>query len=399
MLPFKSILVYYCILLTAPCSGQLLYNYQADGMSFKTSVNLSPNTKKSAEDYILFYQKYISALRGSECPMFPSCSNYTLQEINKYGIVKGVISGTDRLLRCGHEHSIYPITLQTNGFKLLDPVYDSTIKSLEYHSKNRYFPINVTEKDSAQKLVALLISESMYKEALVEIYKIRIKNADSSVDLFANEFICFNALKEYDKLLYKFESLPISQKNTDYRLLKQVFISHYKLGNFQILKGIATDLVPAPPGQEMLEQDCKNIVFAAGLHSNDKASIKLQMSQENIRDPYNELKKITLNEVTKYKPKSSSMAGLMSAVLPGAGYAYAESYITAISALVFNGLMSYASYSSFQNGNKGMGILTGLFGMAFYIGNIQGSSRQVTRINESKLNKIINSFEYQTHIY
>ena len=48
------------------------------------------------------YQKYISptlSLFGS-CPFTPSCSNYMIEALEKYGVVKGGFMGFLRILRC-----------------------------------------------------------------------------------------------------------------------------------------------------------------------------------------------------------------------------------------------------------------------------------------------------------
>ncbi len=46
------------------------------------------------------YQKYISPLLGKNCKYYPSCSEYTKQAINKYGIFKGCFYGIKRIIRC-----------------------------------------------------------------------------------------------------------------------------------------------------------------------------------------------------------------------------------------------------------------------------------------------------------
>ena len=46
----------------------------------QTYFNSSLKKKETAtNDYISFYQKYISGIRGQSCPMYPSCSNYGLK--------------------------------------------------------------------------------------------------------------------------------------------------------------------------------------------------------------------------------------------------------------------------------------------------------------------------------
>lgn len=46
------------------------------------------------------YQKYISPSLGNRCRFYPSCSEYTRQAVDKYGIIKGNILGIIRILKC-----------------------------------------------------------------------------------------------------------------------------------------------------------------------------------------------------------------------------------------------------------------------------------------------------------
>ena len=49
---------------------------------------------------IEFYQKNISSIIGPKCKFYPTCSEYTKQAIEKYGVIKGIIKGIKRILRC-----------------------------------------------------------------------------------------------------------------------------------------------------------------------------------------------------------------------------------------------------------------------------------------------------------
>ncbi len=49
---------------------------------------------------IKFYQKFISPFFGKNCRFYPSCSGYTIEAIEKYGLVKGLKKGVWRVLRC-----------------------------------------------------------------------------------------------------------------------------------------------------------------------------------------------------------------------------------------------------------------------------------------------------------
>ena len=49
---------------------------------------------------IKFYRKYLSPMKTTKCPYFPTCSEYGLQAVEKYGAVKGGILAAWRILRC-----------------------------------------------------------------------------------------------------------------------------------------------------------------------------------------------------------------------------------------------------------------------------------------------------------
>jgi len=49
---------------------------------------------------IFVYQKLISPLLGPRCKYHPSCSSYLVQAITTHGIIKGIILGLLRIIRC-----------------------------------------------------------------------------------------------------------------------------------------------------------------------------------------------------------------------------------------------------------------------------------------------------------
>ena len=56
--------------------------------------------KKILITMIRFYQRYLSPLKSTKCPYFPSCSEYGLEAIRKYGAFKGGILALWRIIRC-----------------------------------------------------------------------------------------------------------------------------------------------------------------------------------------------------------------------------------------------------------------------------------------------------------
>jgi putative membrane protein insertion efficiency factor len=49
---------------------------------------------------IRFYRKYISPMKHTKCPYIPTCSEYGLEAIEKYGAFKGSLLAIWRILRC-----------------------------------------------------------------------------------------------------------------------------------------------------------------------------------------------------------------------------------------------------------------------------------------------------------
>ena len=49
---------------------------------------------------VRFYQRAVSPLLGSNCRFSPSCSQYTIEAIEKYGAIRGIWKGLKRIARC-----------------------------------------------------------------------------------------------------------------------------------------------------------------------------------------------------------------------------------------------------------------------------------------------------------
>jgi len=49
---------------------------------------------------IKFYQKAISPWTPRSCRFYPTCSEYCIQAVEKYGIIKGFYLGLWRIIRC-----------------------------------------------------------------------------------------------------------------------------------------------------------------------------------------------------------------------------------------------------------------------------------------------------------
>jgi uncharacterized protein len=56
--------------------------------------------RKAVVHTLRFYKRFLSPLLPSACRFHPTCSEYMLEAVEKYGVARGVRMGCGRLLRC-----------------------------------------------------------------------------------------------------------------------------------------------------------------------------------------------------------------------------------------------------------------------------------------------------------
>lgn len=80
--------------------------------------------------------------------------------------------------------------------------------------------------------------------------------------------------------------------------------------------------------------------------------------------------------------KSPAKAQLYNALLPGMGYLYCGQKQSALTALLLNGLTTYAAFYFFKNHNIPAGVLFSSVEMGWYVGGIVGAKEMATLYNE-----------------
>lgn len=53
---------------------------------------------------VRFYRKFISPIKGPTCRFYPTCSQYSLEALKKYGLIKGIFLTIKRILKCNMFH-------------------------------------------------------------------------------------------------------------------------------------------------------------------------------------------------------------------------------------------------------------------------------------------------------
>jgi len=137
----SATLVCACLLLTAPPTFASGATWYPPGYPHATGGNIYPQqnqtiTLRSATTQVAhthsktttsnelnplvqgvrFFQKFISPVDGPRCPMYPTCSTYALQALQRHGPVLGSFLSVDRLL---HETTPAEQTIPLQGFERL----------------------------------------------------------------------------------------------------------------------------------------------------------------------------------------------------------------------------------------------------------------------------------------
>jgi putative component of membrane protein insertase Oxa1/YidC/SpoIIIJ protein YidD len=114
--------------------------YSLDNRSSELEFILSNNpiynvqkTQKHAHIGILtgmirFYQLFISTQDVPVCNFIPSCSQFGIDSLREFGVIRGILITSDRLQRCNGTSAPY-YKLDYKSGKFIDPVqvYDSLL--------------------------------------------------------------------------------------------------------------------------------------------------------------------------------------------------------------------------------------------------------------------------------
>ncbi len=92
---------------------------------------------------------------------------------------------------------------------------------------------------------------------------------------------------------------------------------------------------------------------------------------------------LRLARVDDLPHRSPVVAGVLAAVLPGAGHFYSQDWANGVLALVVNGLFAFGTYEAVENETYTAAGLMGLFGFGFYLGNVFGAVNASHKFNRA----------------
>lgn len=352
--------------------------------------NAGDYTSECSKLFIGFYQGVMSPVRSpaSQCQFEPSCSEYAKLSIEEYGLPIGTILAADRLMRCSGgnaDPAHYPYFARH--------FHDSPAKNFVF-GRGGLWSLGISSApvfrkkgeiaDSSLKFPYYLFQQKNYSYSNLELMRIRFANSNnllsqkSGLLIGLNEFLQKNNLKAFDALA-EIGNVQDKDLKLDYFLLTFIVADAMNLNayNSNICEKYCSEFDSLLIGR-----------FAAYSNFKDEELPKALTALEKSRnflgagacDSIIDFMKDKIGE----KSRSPLLAGILSAILPGAGYAYTGQYKEGASALLINGLLGLGIYELFKNGNTGSGVLTCMVAAPFYFGNIIGSANSA-QIENNKL--------------
>lgn len=361
-----------------------------------TQHNLEYEMEQSAgDDYILFYQRFLSDQKNSHCAMFPSCSDYGRVVIQSEPFYKAIPTIADRLTRCSRDKQYYASTSHTGNTRCLDLPNDS----LANRYKEFRHPYADVIVDMSNPLVFInhLINEQNYNGAMLEIQREQFYRPNDA--LYLPKLICYRGLRNPLQAIFEYETTYPESARKDSRVNYQAALAYYELENFIDLRHTLNyGLLHAH--DSLAYQKMYTLIALSYVREEEYDSAHasfVQAHEWNKGKNLYSFNQSRLCELQTMKQKSPVLAKSLS-IIPGLGYLYTGHKGSALTSLLVNGLLGYATYTCFDKKNYGLGAICGFLNFSFYIGNLNGAARSAHRYNQARKNKIIKTIETHNQI-
>ncbi len=252
--------------------------------------------------------------------------------------------------------------------------------------------------DVQLKIADAFMEEGEYYRAVTEYKKFLILFPDSAkADYAAFEIgMAYFKGEEYGAAARSFLAVREKYPESGYAIPAGYLegSSQWKLKNYDRARAALETLAEQHPESEYAPRSLVVICLAA-LDEN-KAEVSRQALKRFLdryaghRGAENVSEALTLLDLYQQLPeKSPVLAGVMSAILPGSGYIYAEHYGDGITAFLINGLFIAGTVTAIHQENYAVAGIVGGVGVPFYLGNIYGSANAAKKWNLAARNKVI----------
>jgi putative component of membrane protein insertase Oxa1/YidC/SpoIIIJ protein YidD len=342
-----------------------------------------------------FYQRHISPLRGPvRCPMYPSCSQFAKVAFAESAGPAALLETFDRLTRCGQDLNQYRKVWIDGAYYAWDPPegsypdagsgdgFAASVRNPEGGGST-----HAEAGDATGGLAERLIRDGHPDLAILELY--RALHTDPPPDA-RRSLLYAMALAHYESgspaALLDFRHAFVQEMMADPDLRGSVdFLvakRHYRDGQYRqalfVLDGIPSASSRSGPDSLAF---LRGLGYARlGQWENAERSMGDISDSSPLKDRARSFE--GLGGMMQASPRKSPwIAGALSAVIPGSGYAYAGKWGTGLAGLVLNGLFLWTAAEGYAKGHYGMATTATFLGAGWYLGGIRGSARAARLYN------------------
>ncbi|OEU51727.1 MAG: hypothetical protein BA868_06140 [Desulfobacterales bacterium C00003106] len=120
--PFLLMLCFLFLFAEAAKSGDDAFNGPWEESSGNGYSRPRQSSVNPVRDLVVIFRDFISPVDGDRCPMYPSCSQYSIQSFEKHGLIIGWMMTCDRLLHEADEMRRVPAILVGDHYRFYDPL-------------------------------------------------------------------------------------------------------------------------------------------------------------------------------------------------------------------------------------------------------------------------------------
>ena len=262
-------------------------------------------------------------------------------------------------------------------------------------------------KEIQLKMADTFMEEGEYYRAITEYkkYLILFPDAEKTDYVMYRIGIAYYSGEEYKSSLQAFSSIRENFPESQYMPMSTYYegLSYLKLKMYENAKTSFESLANSYPGSEI----APSALIASSLVSFEQEDIiSCQYVLEKVvsqypQDSRSENAKKAIGLVEQYKDlpeKSQVLAGIMSALIPGSGYIYAEHYGDGVTAFLVNALFITGTVTALNQENYAVAAIVGGIGLPFYLGNIYGSANAAKKwtvsVKKEVRNKIFVTLDF-----
>jgi uncharacterized protein len=385
-----------------------------------------------ASSAIRVYQHYLSSMRHLHCRFAPSCSQYAIEAIARYGVVEGSARAADRLMRCNaSSESRYP--RNANGL-LVDPVDGGAGSATSVRAPDWLLlapdgtdpPVAASlATDRRARLDETVAFARMLEErGDCERASAEYQRAGALADTVAAHAWAYVHVADcYFRSAQWFFAdrayLTAAMLTTDPRRRAAVgyaaAASRFNAGAFVACARLLSDsaLVVSEPagigGAAAPEAPLASVGGTATLPPGRVAALAgmcglamgewgeaeemLQRAARECDDSGTQARILRLaacaDRGRELPHRSAGLAGALSALVPGAGQTYSGHSKDGVRHLIFNSALIYTVASLASHGEVPASVIVGGVALPFYVGNVLGAQEAARRFNREQRMRLL----------